>query len=246
MAVAESLSVEAAPYAFTFDLAETALVLIDMQRDFLEPGGFGESLGNDVEQLRKTIAPLRAVLDACRAAGMAVVHTREGHLPDLSDCPPSKLLRGNPSMRIGDPGPKGRILVRGEEGHDIIEELYPVTGEPVIDKPGKGAFYATDFGELLTARGIRRLVVTGVTTEVCVHTTVREANDRGYECLVLSDCVGSYFPQFQQAGLEMVAAQGGIFGWTAESAAFLAALATASPVGPDAPETAREPAQLPR
>lgn len=246
MAVVESLSVEAAPYAFTFDLAETALVLIDMQRDFLEPGGFGESLGNDVEQLRKTIAPLRAVLDACRAAGMAVVHTREGHLPDLSDCPPSKLLRGNPSMRIGDPGPKGRILVRGEEGHDIIEELYPVTGEPVIDKPGKGAFYATGFGELLTARGIRRLVVTGVTTEVCVHTTVREANDRGYECLVLSDCVGSYFPQFQQAGLEMVSAQGGIFGWTAESAAFLAALATASPVGPDAPETAREPAQLPR
>lgn len=246
MAVAESLRVEAAPYAFTFDLAETALVLIDMQRDFLEPGGFGESLGNDVERLRKTIAPLRAVLEACRAAGMAVIHTREGHLPDLSDCPPSKLLRGNPSMRIGDPGPKGRILVRGEEGHDIIEELYPVAGEPVIDKPGKGAFYATDFGELLTARGIRRLVVTGVTTEVCVHTTVREANDRGYECLVLSDCVGSYFPRFQQAGLEMVAAQGGIFGWTADSAAFLAALATAAPVGPHAPQTAREPAPQPR
>ena len=245
MAVAESLSVEAAPYAFTFDPAETALVLIDMQRDFLEPGGFGESLGNDVEQLRRTIAPLRAVLDACRAAGMAVLHTREGHLPDLSDCPPSKLLRGNPSMRIGDPGPKGRILIRGEEGHDIIEELYPLAGEPVIDKPGKGAFYATDFGELLSARGIRRLVVTGVTTEVCVHTTVREANDRGYECLVLSDCVGSYFPQFQQAGLEMVAAQGGIFGWTAESAAFLTALAAAAPVGPDASETAREPAPQP-
>ncbi|TCR16870.1 cysteine hydrolase [Streptomyces sp. BK205] len=245
MAVAESLSVEAAPYAFTFDPAETALVLIDMQRDFLEPGGFGESLGNDVEQLRRTIAPLRAVLDACRAAGMAVLHTREGHLPDLSDCPPSKLLRGNPSMRIGDPGPKGRILIRGEEGHDIIEELYPLAGEPVIDKPGKGAFYATEFGELLSARGIRRLVVTGVTTEVCVHTTVREANDRGYECLVLSDCVGSYFPQFQQAGLEMVAAQGGIFGWTAESAAFLTALATAAPVGADAPETAREPAPQP-
>ncbi|MER6242163.1 cysteine hydrolase [Streptomyces griseorubiginosus] len=245
MAVAESLSVEAAPYAFTFDPAETALVLIDMQRDFLEPGGFGESLGNDVEQLRRTIAPLRAVLDACRAAGMAVLHTREGHLPDLSDCPPSKLLRGNPSLRIGDPGPKGRILIRGEEGHDIIEELYPLAGEPVIDKPGKGAFYATDFGELLSARGIRHLVVTGVTTEVCVHTTVREANDRGYECLVLSDCVGSYFPQFQQAGLEMVAAQGGIFGWTAESAAFLTALAAAAPVGPDAPETAREPAPQP-
>jgi len=223
------LQVDAAPYPFSFDPFATALVLIDMQRDFLEPGGFGESLGNDVNELRRTIAPLRAVLGACRAIGMTVVHTREGHLPDLSDCPPSKLLRGSPSLRIGDPGPKGRILVRGEEGHDIIEELYPVAGEPVIDKPGKGAFYATEFGELLASRGIRSLVVTGVTTEVCVHTTVREANDRGYECLVLSDCVGSYFPQFQRAGLEMVAAQGGIFGWTAESAAFLAALAPVMP-----------------
>lgn len=229
------LQVDATPYPFSFDPFATALVLIDMQRDFLEPGGFGESLGNDVNELRRTIAPLRAVLGACRGIGMTVVHTREGHLPDLSDCPPSKLLRGSPSLRIGDPGPKGRILVRGEEGHDIIEELYPVAGEPIIDKPGKGAFYATEFGELLASRGIRSLVVTGVTTEVCVHTTVREANDRGYECLVLSDCVGSYFPQFQRAGLEMVAAQGGIFGWTAESAAFLAALAPVTPA-PAAPQ----------
>jgi nicotinamidase-related amidase len=237
MATAPSpLQVAASPYPFPFDPSTTALVLIDMQRDFLEPGGFGESLGNDVNELRRTIAPLRAVLGACRAAGMTVVHTREGHLPDLSDCPPSKLLRGSPSLRIGDPGPRGRILVRGEEGHDIIEELYPVAGEPVVDKPGKGAFHATAFGDLLTAGGIRSLVVTGVTTEVCVHTTVREANDRGYECLVLSDCVGSYFPEFQRAGLEMIAAQGGIFGWTAESAAFLAALAAAPAPAPVAPQ----------
>ncbi|WUH89679.1 cysteine hydrolase [Streptomyces sp. NBC_00433] len=242
MAVPHPLVADAAPYPFSFDLATTALVLIDMQRDFLEPGGFGASLGNDVDELRRTIAPLRAVLDACRAAGMTVVHTREGHLPDLSDCPPSKLLRGSPSLRIGDPGPKGRILVRGEEGHDIIEELYPAAGEAVIDKPGKGAFYATGLGDLLAARRIRRLVVTGVTTEVCVHTTVREANDRGFECLVLSDCVGSYFPEFQRAGLEMIRAQGGIFGWTAESAAFLGALATSAPVPPDSAETATRPA----
>ncbi|MFI7501625.1 cysteine hydrolase family protein [Streptomyces sp. NPDC049687] len=228
MDLRQPLTVGAAPYPFSFDPAETALVVIDMQRDFLEPGGFGESLGNDVGQLRKVIDPLRAVLAACRVAGMTVIHTREGHLPDLSDCPPAKLLRGSPRARIGDPGPKGRILVRGEDGHDIIEELYPAPGEPVIDKPGKGAFYATDFGDLLVSHGIRKLVVTGVTTEVCVHTTVREANDRGYECLVLSDCVGSYFPEFQRAGLEMIAAQGGIFGWTAPSEAFLAALAGTS------------------
>ncbi|MFC4029874.1 cysteine hydrolase family protein [Streptomyces polygonati] len=242
MEAPRALVAEAAPYPFSFDPASTALVLIDMQRDFLEPGGFGASLGNDVAELRRTIAPLRRVLAACRAAGMTVVHTREGHLPDLSDCPPSKLLRGSPSLRIGDPGPKGRILIRGEEGHDIIEELYPVAGEPVVDKPGKGAFHATEFGDLLAARGVRSLVVTGVTTEVCVHTTVREANDRGYECLVLSDCVGSYFPEFQRAGLEMIRAQGGIFGWTAESVAFLDALAGAAPVPGDPPEAARRPA----
>jgi nicotinamidase-related amidase len=217
-------AVPASPYPFELSLADTALVVIDMQRDFVEPGGFGESLGNDVGRLRGVIPVLAGVLQAAREAGMLVVHTREGHLPDLSDCPPAKLRRGKPSMRIGDPGPNGRILVRGERGHDIVDELYPVDGEPVVDKPGKGAFYATDLGDILAARGIARLVVTGVTTEVCVHTTVREANDRGYECLVLSDCCGSYFPEFQRVGLEMIAAQGGIFGWTATSADFLTAL----------------------
>jgi nicotinamidase-related amidase len=217
-------AVPASPYPFELSLADTALVVIDMQRDFVEPGGFGESLGNDVGRLRGVVPVLAGVLRAAREAGMFVVHTREGHLPDLSDCPPAKLRRGKPSMRIGDPGPNGRILVRGERGHDIVDELYPVDGEPVVDKPGKGAFYATDLGDILAARGIARLVVTGVTTEVCVHTTVREANDRGYECLVLSDCCGSYFPEFQRVGLEMIAAQGGIFGWTATSADFLTAL----------------------
>lgn len=217
-------TLDALPGPFTFDPATTALVVIDMQRDFMEPGGFGETLGNDVSQLRRVIAPTEVLLRACRAAGLTIIHTREGHLPDLSDCPPAKLNRGEPSQRIGAPGPMGRILIRGEYGHDIIDELAPADGELVIDKPGKGAFYNTSFGDVLAARGIRSLVVTGVTTEVCVHTTVREANDRGYECLVLSDCVGSYFPEFQEAGLAMIAAQGGIFGWVAPSTAFVAAL----------------------
>jgi nicotinamidase-related amidase len=221
------LSIDARPSPYTFDPASTALLVIDMQRDFLEPGGFGESLGNDVGQLRRTIAPLSALLAGWRAAGLPIIHTREGHLPDLSDCPPAKLSRGAPSMRIGDPSAKGRILIRGEYGHDIIDELTPAPGEAVIDKPGKGAFYATGLQDLLTAGGIRSLVVTGVTTEVCVHTTVREANDRGYECLVLADCVGSYFPEFQRVGLDMVAAQGGIFGWVAESTDLLDALYSA-------------------
>jgi nicotinamidase-related amidase len=219
-------TLDALPGPYTFDPATTALIVIDMQRDFMEPGGFGETLGNDVGQLRRTIEPTAALLTAGRAAGLTIVHTREGHLPDLSDCPPAKLNRGDPSMRIGAPGPMGRILIRGEYGHDIIDELAPAPGEPVIDKPGKGAFYATGLGDLLSAQGIRSLVVTGVTTEVCVHTTVREANDRGYECLVLADCVGSYFPEFQATGLKMIAAQGGIFGWVAESPAFIAALQT--------------------
>ena len=219
------MQVDAEPYPFQFDLATTALVIIDMQRDFVEPGGFGETLGNDVSLLQAVIPPLQNVLAACRAAGLTVIHTREGHVPDLSDCPPAKLHRGAPSLRIGDPGPKGRILVRGEYGHDIVDELAPVPGELVIDKPGKGSFHGTALGAELAARGITRLVVTGVTTEVCVHTTVREANDRGYECLVLSDCVASYFPEFHEVGLRMIAAQGGIFGWVAPSTAFLSALA---------------------
>ena len=212
-------TVDALPTPFTFDVDSAALVVIDMQRDFLEPGGFGESLGNDVSQLRRTIEPLAAFMATWRAAGLPVIHTREGHLPDLSDCPPAKLERGMPSKRIGDPGAFGRILIRGEYGHDIIDELQPVEGEAVVDKPGKGAFYATDLQELLSKDGIKSLLVAGVTTEVCVHTTVREANDRGYECLVLADCVGSYFPEFQRVGLEMIAAQGGIFGWVADSTA---------------------------
>jgi nicotinamidase-related amidase len=214
-------TVDAKPGPFSFDPATTALLVIDMQRDFLLPGGFGESLGNDVSQLRRTIEPLTALLAAWRAYGLPVIHTREGHLPDLSDCPPSKLARG----AIGQKGAFGRILVRGEYGHDIVDELQPVGDETVIDKPGKGAFYATGLGDLLAKSGIKSLVVTGVTTEVCVHTTVREANDRGYECLVLADCVGSYFPEFQRVGLEMIAAQGGIFGWVSDSPTLLEEIA---------------------
>jgi biuret amidohydrolase len=221
------LTVAADPYGFAFVPARTALVIIDMQRDFLEPGGFGEMLGNDVGQLRPTIAPNRRLLAAWRQAGLLAIHTREGHRPDLADLPPAKRARGRGARTIGDPGPMGRILVRGEAGHDIIHELYPAAGEPVIDKPGKGAFFATDLPAILQSRRIERLVVTGVTTEVCVNTTVREANDRGYDCLVLEDCVGSYFPEFQAAGLAMIRAQGGIFGWVAPSGALLATLAQA-------------------
>jgi biuret amidohydrolase len=220
-----TLAVPAAPYDFEMEPATTALIIIDMQRDFLEPGGFGSLLGNDVSLLQRTIAPLQDVLAAARATGMTVIHTREGHRPDLTDAPPAKLARGNLSCGIGDPGPFGRVLVRGEHGHDIVDKLAPIEGEAVLDKPGKGAFYATDLELMLRNRGITRLVVTGVTTEVCVHTTVREANDRGFECLVLSDCVGSYFPEFHEVGLKMIAAQGGIFGWVAPSAALLDQLA---------------------
>ncbi len=218
------LTVKATPYDFTFDPTNTALVIIDMQRDFLEPGGFGELLGNDVSQLRTAIAPLQTVLNTVRAKQMMVIHTREGHRPDLADLPEAKRTRGNLSCGIGDAGPMGRILIRGEAGHEIIDELKPIAGEPIIDKPGKGSFHATDLESILKNHNIKQLIVTGVTTEVCVHTTVREANDRGYECLVLSDCVASYFPEFQAVGLKMIAAQGGIFGWVAPSSALLEAL----------------------
>jgi len=216
--------IEAEPYEVEFDPKSTALLIIDMQRDFVMPGGFGEALGNDVTPLQATIAPTARVLEAARKQGMLVIHTREGHRPDLTDCPPSKLVRGRGKTRIGDPGPMGRILVRGEVGHDIVPELYPRAGEPVIDKPGKGAFYATDLELILRDRGIKTLIVCGVTTEVCVNTSVREANDRGYECVVLSDCVGSYFPAFQKSALEMIKAQGGIFGWVSDSKRALAAI----------------------
>ena len=216
--------IEAEPYELEFDLKSTALLIIDMQRDFVMPGGFGEALGNDVTPLQATIAPTKRVLEAARRLSMLVVHTREGHRPDLTDCPPTKLVRGRGKTRIGDPGPMGRILVRGATGHDIVPELYPIPGEPVIDKPGKGAFYATDLELILRDRGIKTLIVCGVTTEVCVNTSVREANDRGYECVVLSDCVGSYFPEFQKSALAMIKAQGGIFGWVSDSRRALAAI----------------------
>src|ERR1700690_458282 len=216
--------VDAKPYEYSLNLAAAALLIIDMQRDFLEPGGFGEMLGNDVSQLRRTIEPNQRLLAAWRGAGLLVMHTREGHRPDLADLPPAKKIRGRSATTIGDPGPMGRILVRGEAGHDIVPELYPRAGEPVIDKPGKGAFFATDLHAILQNLGIQKLVVTGVTTEVCVNTTVREANDRGYDCLVPADCVGSYFPEFQEMGLKMIKAQGGIFGWVSDSARILAAL----------------------
>lgn len=218
------MRVKAEPYDFAFDPRSAALVIIDMQRDFVDRGGFGEALGNDVSLLRKAVPPTQRMLAACRKARMAVIHTREGHRADLSDLPPSKKARGKLKAGIGDKGPMGRILVRGEYGHDIIDELKPAAGEPVIDKPGKGAFYATDLDAILKSRGIRQLIVCGVTTEVCVNMTVREANDRGYDCLVLEDCVGSYFPEFQKAGLAMIKAQGGIFGWVGQSKDFIAAL----------------------
>jgi biuret amidohydrolase len=224
MNTSETVSVGAEPYAYDFAPAHCALLIIDMQRDFLEPGGFGEMLGNDVSRLRCTIEPNRRLLAAWRAARLQVIHTREGHRSDLADIPPAQRMRGRGSKSIGDLGPMGRILVRGEPGHDIIPELYPLPDEPVIDKPGKGAFFATDLHAILQNRRIEKLVVTGVTTEVCVNTTVREANDRGYDCLVPADCVGSYFPDFQEMGLRMIKAQGGIFGWVSDSARILAAL----------------------
>jgi nicotinamidase-related amidase len=221
----QPVTIDSEPSALTIDLSRSALVIIDMQRDFLEPGGFGAALGNDVARLQAAVGPCREVLAAARARGVLVIHTREGHRPDLSDAPRHKVERGDPATRIGAPGPMGRILVRGEPGHDIIAELYPQAGEPVIDKPGKGAFYQTDLDLMLRNRGIDTLLVAGVTTEVCVNTTVREANDRGYRCVVLSDCCASYFPEFHAAGLAMIKAQGGIFGSVSSSRALLDAVA---------------------
>jgi nicotinamidase-related amidase len=220
------ITVPADPYPFTFDFEHTALLCIDFQRDFVEPGGFGESLGNDVSRLRSAIAPTQRVLAAFRDHGATVIHTREGHRADLTDLYPAKRDRGNPSLRIGDEGPMGRLLVRGSAGHDIVPELAPVAGEVVLDKPGKDSFYATDLETILRARGITHLVVTGVTTEVCVQTTVRAANDRGFECLILSDCTGSYFPEFHASALAMFSAQGGIVGWVTSSDDLLSAISS--------------------
>lgn len=205
----------ALPFGFDFDPAATALIVIDMQRDFVEPGGFGAALGNDVTPLQAIVPATARVIGAARAAGLPVIHTRECHRPDLSDCPPAKLNRGAPSLRIGDPGPMGRILIAGERGAEIVPELAPAPGETVIDKPGKGAFHATPLSQVLQDLGARSLIFAGVTTEVCVQTTMREANDRGFECLLAEDATESYFPAFKAATLEMIRAQGAIVGWTA-------------------------------
>ncbi|WP_322015792.1 cysteine hydrolase [Paraburkholderia sp. J12] len=215
--------VSALPSPFAFEASKTALVVIDMQRDFVEPGGFGAALGNDVSLLGGIVPDVARLLDHAREHGWFVVHTRESHAADLSDCPPAKRLRGQPSARIGDAGPMGRILVRGEPGNAIVDALAPLGGELVIDKPGKGAFYATRLGEELAQRGITHLVFAGVTTEVCVQTSMREANDRGYECLLIEDATASYIPAFKEATLAMVRSQGGIVGWTARLAQLLEA-----------------------
>ncbi len=218
------VAIKARPFDFELDPEATALIVIDMQRDFVEPGGFGETLGNKVALLQAIIPATAKLIRGFRDAGLTVIHTRECHRPDLSDCPPAKRERGNPSLRIGDPGPMGRILIAGEPGADIIPELYPVEGEVVLDKPGKGAFYGTPLGELLKEKGIRQLVFAGVTTEVCVQTTMREANDRGYECLLATDATESYFPDFKRIAIDMITAQGAIVGWATSVGEILEAL----------------------
>lgn len=212
-----TVDIPATPFAYPFAPDRTALVVIDMQRDFIEPGGFGASLGNDVTLLHTAIEPIARLLAAWREHGWLVVHTRESHRADLTDCPPAKRLRGGPSLRIGDPGPMGRLLIRGEAGTAIIPALAPQGDEWVVDKPGKGMFWSTGLHERLQARCISHLVFTGVTTEVCVQTSMREANDRGYDCLLVADATESYFPDFKAATLAMIAAQGAIVGWWATS-----------------------------
>lgn len=207
------VTVPARPYPFELDPGHTALVVIDMQRDFIEKGGFGDSLGNDVSRLEAIIPATARLLGLFRAQGWPIVHTREAHRPDLSDCPPSKIRRGNPTLHIGDSGAMGRILIAGEPGNDIVADLAPFDGEIVVDKPGKGMFWATGLHELLQALGITHLVFAGVTTEVCVQTSMREANDRGYDCLLIDEATESYFAAFKAATIEMIIAQGGIVGW---------------------------------
>jgi len=219
------ITVAAAPFDYTFPPDRVALLVIDMQRDFVEPGGFGASLGNDVTRLQAIIPAVGNLIALFRREGWPVIHTREGHKADLSDCPPAKRDRGTPSLRIGDSGPMGRVLIRGEAGHDIVPELAPLPGETVIDKPGKGSFYATELSTILSSQGVTHLVVAGVTTEVCVQTTLREANDRGYECLLVEDATESYFPEFKAATLAMITAQGAIVGHTAPLACLEAAVA---------------------
>jgi nicotinamidase-related amidase len=220
-------TIQAQPYDYAFEPKRLGLVVIDMQRDFVEPGGFGAALGNDVSRLTPIIPTLAKLVDAFRKRGLTIIHTKECHKPDLNDCPPAKRLRGGSKLKIGDKGPMGRILIEGEPGNDFIAALKPMPGELVIPKPGKGAFYATNLDGELKKRGISHLLFTGVTTEVCVQTSMREANDRGYECLLVEDATESYFPEFKKATVDMVRAQGGIVGWTATTEQVISGLARA-------------------
>jgi nicotinamidase-related amidase len=217
--------ITAQPYDYALPAdGRLALMIIDMQRDFLEPGGFGAALGNDVSRLQAIVPTVQKLQQAFRDRNLTIIQTIEGHCADLSDCPPAKRQRGQSALKIGDLGPMGRILVLGEPGNGIIPELAPRPDEVVIAKPGKGAFYQTELQQILRSHQITHLIITGVTTEVCVQTTMREANDRGYECLLVEDGTESYFPEFKQATLEMVRAQGGIIGWTATADQVMAGL----------------------
>ena len=218
------LEVAAAPSAYRLPLLRTAIIMIDMQRDFILPGGFGATLGNDVGRLASVVPVARQLLEWGRARNLMIDHTKEAHAADLSDCPPAKRNRGNPMLRIGDLGSMGRILIDGEVGSDFVPDVAPLPGEITLVKPGKGAFYATNLGEQLKSARITHLIFGGVTTEVCVQTSMREANDRGYECLLIEDATASYFPQFKDMTLAMIRAQGGIVGWTAPLAALVAAI----------------------